>query len=460
MNKTISIVALCLIILAVNFVTACTKEEKPANQVSYPIADGTFIQDNLVANWDDAQWQKELGSLKDAGMHYLVFAPTLHTNNEINQTIYPSSLPDVKVRYQVDLVENCLRNAQKAGFKVFLGLNFNEKWWTASFTPEWFFGQMELGNKVAEELVNRYKSRYGETMYGWYWVWEVDNLNWKSREKQDMLIQALNTNLDHLNTITPEMPFMLCPFVNHRMGTSTDNEKLWTYVFSQTHLRKGDIFAPQDCIGAGGLTLDLLDEWFGKMYKAVKTKPGLKFWSDAETFDQRFWTSAPIDRFIKQMQIADPYVENFLTFAYSHYYSPTQAQESFHSSYLYYLAHGEVPPEVPQAVNRPEIGINPEGKLVFYWQEPENKNTLAGYYLYRNGTLFCNIQYNNNGQCKSEVLTDGKLIGQCYCQNGECMLTFEKSAVNPDDNFQYAICSYSGSGKVSELQDLKDKRAQ
>ncbi|MDP4206943.1 MAG: hypothetical protein Q8859_13225 [Bacteroidota bacterium] len=30
---------------------------------SYPIADGTFIQDNLVANWDDTRWQQELSAL-------------------------------------------------------------------------------------------------------------------------------------------------------------------------------------------------------------------------------------------------------------------------------------------------------------------------------------------------------------------------------------------------------------
>ena len=72
-------------------------------------------------------------------------------------------------------------------------------------------------------------------------------------------------------------------------------------------------------MGAGGLELGMVDEWFSLMNEAVKTKPGLQFWSDAETFGQRFWTSAPPDRFVEQVKIVNPYVSNIITFAYSHY---------------------------------------------------------------------------------------------------------------------------------------------
>jgi hypothetical protein len=399
MNKSISISALCLILLTASFVSVCTKGENSPNLVSYPIADGTFIQENLVAKWDDAQWQKELGFLKEAGMHYLVFAPTLHTDKDINLTIYPSNLPDVKARYQADLVENCLRNAKLAGFKVFLGLNFNEKWWTASFTPEWLFGQMELGNKVAEELVNRYKSRYDETMYGWYWVWEVDNLNCTTPERQTILANALNINLDHLSEITPGMPFMLCPFMNYRVGNSGDNRKMWTNVFSQTHFRDGDIFAPQDCVGAGGLELGMVDEWFSQMKEAVTTKPGLQFWSDAETFDQRFWTSAPLDRFVEQMKIVKPYVSNIISFAYSHYYSPLQTIPEYHEAYLEYVKTGVLPAKVvPEPVTNLIVFSDAEGKLNLSWKEPKCKEIIAGYYIFKDNKLIANLQYKTADQ--------------------------------------------------------------
>lgn len=437
MKKTISIAALSLIILTVNFVSACTKDENRPNKVSYLIADGTFIQDNLVANWDDAQWQKELGFLKEAGMHFIVLAPTLHTNNEIDRTIYPSSLPDVKVKYQVDLVENCLRNAQKAGFKVFLGLNFNEKWWTANFTPEWLFGQMELGNKVAEELVNRYKSRYDETMYGWYWVWEVDNLNCTTTERQDILAKALNVNIDFLNKISPKMPFMLCPFVNYRVGNSQDNGNMWQYVFSGTHFREGDIFAPQDCVGAGGLELEMVDEWFSRMSEAVKTKPGLQFWSDAETFDQRFWTSAPLDRFVEQMKIVNPYVSNIISFAYSHYYSPQQTIPGYHEAYLEYVKTGKLPAKiVPAPIDNLIAFSDAEGKLNLSWQEPKNKENIAGYYIFKNNKLIGNLQYKDDNQYIAGFKDKNSVAGE-VCR--------------------YEVCSYTCSGVASSKSAVEWK---
>lgn len=430
MSRVILRVQFLLIILIANSFVACSDSREDSHPVQYPIADGTFIQDNLVAQWDDAQWQKELAALKEVGMHYLVFAPTLNTGEDgVNRIIYPGNLSDVVEKYPVDLVENCLRNAQKAGFKVFLGLNFNEKWWSASFTPEWLYEQMELGNRLADDLTNRYKNRYKETLYGWYWVWEVDNLNCTTPERQAVLSNALNINLDHLSQITPGMPFMLCPFVNYRVGTSEQNREMWTNVFSQTHFRDGDIFAPQDCIGAGGLKIEMLDQWFSDLAAAVKTKPGLVFWSDAETFDQRFWTSATLDRFVSQMKIVKPYVSNIITFAYSHYYSPLQVNKCFHETYLGYVKTGTLPHEpAPEPVTNLTSFTEPDGSVSLHWKEPEHKENLAGCSVYRDSVLIMNLQYKD----------DDQIINVFQDKNPES-----------DKNHQYKVCTYNCSGVES-----------
>ena len=429
-----------LIILISIIILACKRSEDNSSNSSkpYAIADGTFIQDNLVANWDDAQWQKELGYLKGAGMHYLVFAPTLHTDNQgISTIIYPGSLPGVKVKYQVDLVENCLRNAQKAGFKVFLGLNFNEKWWSASFTPEWLYGEMEIGNQLADDLTKRYKDLYKDTMFGWYWVWEVDNLNCTTTERQDILTRALNVNIDHLNLITPSMPLMLCPFVNYRVGSSNENRIMWQYVFSGTHFRQGDIFAPQDCVGAGGLDLDMVDQWFSDMNEAVKSKPGLLFWSDSETFDQRFWTSAPLNRFVEQLRIVKPYVSNILTFAYSHYYSPPKNLPGYHEAYLEYVKTGSLPLNViPPPVDNLIAFSDSQGGINLSWQEPKSREHIAGYYIYKDNILIENLQYKNS----VTWITD---------------FTDEESPDNQSHKFE--VCSYTFSGVTSSKSSINWK---
>lgn len=359
----------------------------------HPIAKGTFIQNSLVAGWDDATWQKELSALKEVGMEYLIIAPAAGAGvSDKYHAVYPSKLPDIASRPEHDIIENCLRNAKKAGFKVFIGLNMHEKWWT-SFSADWLEKQMLVGNELATEIYKRYRTRYPGTFYGWYWVWEIDNLRFNTPVQMDMLAAALDRNLDHLHGISPEMPVMFCPFMNYRAGNAVRYRQFWEYVFAKTHLKPGDIFAPQDCIGAGGLEMDQLDDWFSNLALAVKTKPGLLFWSDAETFEQRFWTSAPLNRFIEQMRIVDPYVSNIISFAYSHYYSPVTVRKGFHLNYKTYVETGKLPESyVIEPVSNLQIYWNQDGKATLKWTVEKDTSQIAGYYLYRNQILVLNIQ--------------------------------------------------------------------
>jgi len=405
----------------------------------YPIADGTFIQNELVANWTDDRWQKELTALKEVGMHYIILAPTLQSNEKnISESMYPSALPDVKQRYSNDLVDNCLRNAEKAGFKVFLGLNLNDKWWSADFTYDWLKHQMEIGNSVADELIQRYKNKYGGVMYGWYWVWEVDNIHCNTTSLQHALAEILNVNLDHLHAATPSMPFMLCPFMNYRLGTAQENRKMWETVFAGAHFNKGDIFAPQDCIGAGGLILDTLDVWFREMKRAVDTKPGLLFWSDAETFDQRFWTSAPLNRFVRQMEIVKPYVSNIISFAYSHYYSPFKVDKRYHITYLQYVREGTLlVGQLPDAPNDVQLMQSIDNKVKLTWRPPADSSIIAGYYIYRNDSLVGNLQYEDRRK------------------RNEQRNTFIDKAPLKTGVYYYEVASYSFSGTESSKKKIK-----
>ncbi|GLU53379.1 DUF4434 domain-containing protein [Dyadobacter frigoris] len=366
--------------------------------VEHPIAKGTFIQNSLVAGWDDVTWQKELGALKEVGMEYLIIAPVAEAGGSgIYQAVYPSKLAGITSKSGSDIVENCLRNAKKAGFKVFIGLNMHEKWWT-NFSHEWLEKQMLIGNDVATEVYKNYGPRYAGTFYGWYWVWEIDNLRFNTPAQMDMLTHALNVNLDHLHMLSPGMPFMFCPFMNYRVGTAAQYRQFWEYVFAQTHLNPGDIFAPQDCIGAGGLEMDQLDDWFANLAQAVKTKPGLLFWSDAETFEQRFWTSAPLNRFVEQLRIAEPYVSTIISFAYSHYYSPVTVRKGFHEAYKAYVDTGKLPgPSAVAPGKNLEIGWNKDGKVTLKWQASKDTSRIAGYYLFRNDILIGNIQGRRKG---------------------------------------------------------------
>ncbi len=352
---------------------------------------GSFIQEYLVADWTDGRWEQEMQMLKEAGMKYLIYAPSLLADGKGKITsTYPSSL--TKKKCQNKTLEACLRSAQKNGLRIFVGLNFNERWWKVDYDAAWLKTQMAIGNRVAGELVRLYKEKYPDAMYGWYWVWEVDNLNCMSDERQRALADALNINLDYLSELTPDMPLMLSPFMNHKVGGNAEQYgKMWENVFSQVHFRAGDIFAPQDCIGAGGLNLDNLWEWFSRLKQAVNTKLGLRFWGNIETFDQRFWITAPLERVRKQLEIVNGCVENLICFAYSHYNSPFVVNRDYHRIYLQYCYTGQFP-VVPIPNQVLTVNTNKTSKgMKIHWVSGD-LTAVDGYSIYRDGTLIKKIQ--------------------------------------------------------------------
>lgn len=380
--------------------------EQKNQGTNIPRFSGSFIQEYLVANWDDARWDREMEMFKEAGMKYLIYAPALLTDEKGKTTTnYPSSL--TKKKQQNKTLEKCLRSAQKNGIKIFIGLNFNDRWWKVDYDADWLISQMEIGNKVADELVSLYKEKYPDAMYGWYWVWEVDNLNCMTAERQAILARALNTNLDHLSKLTPGMPLMLSPFMNHKVGGNAEEYgKMWENVFAQTHFRFGDIFAPQDCVGAGGLNLDNLSDWFSKLKQAVNTKPGLKFWGNVETFDQQFWVSAPLTRIKKQLDIVNGYVSNLICFAYSHYNSPFVVNKDYHQAYLQYCKEGKLPQiATPQEVISASM-IKVANGMEVKWI-PGSLESVAGFNIYRNGTLLKKLQIHGNDFLTSFIDKEG-----------------------------------------------------
>ena len=364
---------------------------------------GSFIQPHLFAQWDDARWQQEFDMLRSAGMDFLIFMHTVHTGKDgKTHAVYPSALPGVESRGN-DLLEMCLRNAKQAGFKVFVGLNFDERWWERYFAPEWLMECMNLGNQVAEELIQRYKHRYPETMAGWYWVWEVEPSLCKEPAVKQALVGMMNINLDYLHRETPDMPFLFSPFMNCENGTADNCAEVWKYVLENAHFQDGDIFVPQDCIGSGFLNLDVVEEWYAKMAKIIPATPKIRYWANVEMFDQRFWTVATPARLKQQMELLRPYVSGFISFAYSHYYSPLLKTPLPHAAYRHYVVTGELPDAPkPQPVRGLKVQNADSGDRMLVWNAAKKEAEVMGYHIYKDGRLLADIQYDCEGNCRRE----------------------------------------------------------
>lgn len=361
-----------------------------------PIAriDGTFFQPYEAYNWDDSRWDSEMQVLKDAGMHYFIFVPTAEEDSKGNLHCY------------YDVLEKCLRSAQKFGIRVFVGLNHNDRWWKNDFTEEWLYSQMKTGNKIADELVARYKGKYPDTMYGWYWVWEVDNVNIDTSQKEQILANAMNVNLDHLNSISPSMPFLFSPFVNHKVGKDkNETAEMWKRILPKVHFRGGDIFCPQDCVGSGGLELKMQEEWMRVLSEAARTVEGLKFWVNVETFDQKNWSTAPLPRLIEQLRTANWVANNIVCFSYCSYNSPNTVNSEYDSVYRKYLETGSLPEvDLPAAPSDLKIKKVKSGvRLV--WKCADEEHT-AGYNVYHDGVLVQKILKRKGKNCETLTIKD------------------------------------------------------
>ena len=160
---------------------------------------------------------------------------------------------------------------------------------------------------------------------------------------------------------------------------------MWKYVLTNSGLKAGDVFSPQDCIGSQKLKMDNYTQWFAALRKAADSVPGLRFWANTETFDISDWTSAPIKRFIRQMNDVSPYVDDWVTFAYSHYYSPNVIMPGYHQTYMDYVKTGvleEIPPTAPASLS---VQVMSDGRIKLEWEPATDNVGVCGYYIFKNG---------------------------------------------------------------------------
>jgi hypothetical protein len=407
------------------------------------VMDGSFIQEWLCASWSDARWQQEFTAMKNAGMHYLIIGPVAEwkTDGTI-KTLYPSTLPNT-VLYSAlkgdDMVDRCLRNAESAGIKVFIGIGINQNWWGFhGADTTWFYNQMAFDNKVCDEVWSLYKNKYPTSFYGWYWAYEIDNVSFSKTEQQTELATGMNIQLDHLTATGEKLPFMWCPFMNSDKGTADEYKAMWINVLSKLHTTPGDIFSPQDLCGKGGFDLNDMAIWFAALRQAVDTKPGLELWPDVETFNFD-GTTATIDRIVAQMKIEQPYSENYITFAYCHYDDPYNIDPGFYNTYLDYINNGVVESTPPSAPNNLNVKANTDGTVELNWDASTDNIGICGYYVYRNGAQVA----------KEEVPILNGAAGIPLAT------TLKDAGLNPNTDYTYEVKAYDFAGNISAGTSVK-----
>ncbi len=378
-----------------------------------PAFSGTFIQSWMSGSWDDDRWQTEIENMKEAGIEYLILQDTAQKGSEADggkwSVYYDSELECFSdAAFGGNVIEAALRNCEGSGIKVFVGLAmFDDFWNETALSPQY----KEVCTVMAD-MVEEIYGKYGdyECLYGWYFTPEISN----SLMRQIYLkgiADGVNTVIDAINETDESKPLLLSPFSSEYLAAGP-MVSLTSYVriINSINFRDGDIFAPQDAVGAKWVSMKNLERnW--KMYKAAvdSCDADLKLWANCENFstvvapsafegilnppatENTVYVTETLDRFVWQMELASRYAENIITFSYNHYYSPDYVNPGFIETYYDYIENGFVleteAPSAPSAFTATETD---EGTLLT-WDAAEDNIGIAYYRIEKDGGFLARV---------------------------------------------------------------------
>ncbi len=389
--------------------------EKPVEKKCNPEFTGTFIQSWMTCSWDDERWAEEAENMKKAGIEYLVLqslADKAYKNDGGEWTVYYDS--DVEALKDATFVGDCLEPALKAcqdvGIKVFVGLSMFDDFWSEAGMGSLYQDVCRVAGDMTEDIYNKYGEKYKDSLYGWYYTPEISN-GFLCQFTLGGIIKGINHIIDRINEVDASKPLLMSPFYSEYIATGPI-VTLCSYVrfFDKVNFRDGDIFAPQDAVGARW-TREKSLEMTWKLYKAAvdTCEADIKLWANCENFDGAITSetlggvlspkitehktniTATLDRFVRQMEIASGYAENIITFSYNHYYSPSNVNPAFINTYYDYIGNGyvletEAPVNPANAVKtQKEVGVE------LSWDEAEDNMGIAYYRLEKDGEFLARI---------------------------------------------------------------------
>lgn len=380
---------MCILLIACSLLmTACSSNgggSKDNSEDGYDKRDtkllsGSFLQSTACRNWTSERWEQEFAAMKELGMEFMIIQSVYDCAYDLGEaeeqdwasytrrypkSLYPSTIEGYEESIRSnqnngDALELALKAAKKNDLSIYLGVLSDDRWWdfgwgmpklpegktdhaTESYFATWCDENGKLAGQMITEIWERYGEEYGDQIAGWYYyneIWNVDVACAGTDNKVYATCIGNNMNhmLDAINKACPKKPIMLSPYFNKTLSTAEQYGNFWKDIFEVANFRAGDIFAPQDCVGARDLTIKDMEEWIGALKAACDTEKGMRFWVNNENFTPDF-LPAETTRFIEQIEASEKFAETHITFSWNHYYNPllNAEAESYNNELKDYL---------------------------------------------------------------------------------------------------------------------------
>lgn len=412
-----------------------------------PKFNGTFLQSWMSNSWSDERWQEEINNMKDAGIEYLILQDVANKSaDDIWSVYYDSSLAAFEnTTVYPDVIEAALRNCKGSGIRVFIGLAMFDDFWTEGAITGQYEEMCAVASDMVEEIYNKYYSGYSDCFYGWYFTPEFNNVL-TCQININGLCDGLNMIIERMNKINSSLPLLLSPFYAEYLATGpVVTLTNLVRMFNRINFRDGDIFAPQDAVGALWTSEENLEKIW-KMYSAaVETcDADIKLWANCENFSLGFADTlldgiltrpatentssitSTLDRFVWQMDIASKYAENIITFSYNHYFSPSYVNPVFINTYIDYVNNGFILESKAPSQVEDFVKSESESGITLSWSTAEDNFGIAYYRIEKNGEFLTRIEL-------------------CFDADAETSFT----DANGTTNDEYSISAYDAAGNAS-----------
>lgn len=343
--------------VTVDNITDWTGKEDPAaggEAEGGKIPTKALITSSFIQSWDligitADQINDYLEKLTEAGINEVVIDQAVYYSKYLeNPAEYLSIVPITKSELESgvtssslnvnfgDKLETVLSYCEEHGIKVYVGLYYdNRQWWKDAMDSNELIRCIKMGNNAMDKILELYETKYPNALHGWYFSWEVNNVNLIPAGNSDILKGMFTALLEHINSKSVRRPLLMSPFANETGGMSaTEYSSMWKDIFNNCPFKTGDIFAPQDCIGTGKISMGNYDKWMGAYADAVAGKPGMEFGINVEIFTGGVAEPFSSGRVKTQMENAARHATKILSFSYFFHYCRDQIN---HEAYLNYM---------------------------------------------------------------------------------------------------------------------------
>ncbi len=318
-----------ILILGLNAPSPAATQNPPARLT------GTFLQlDARHREWSEAQWSELFDRFRKL---------------ELSQVIVQWTVLDETAFYAANgsgapAVERILSAAYRAEMSVWLGLCHDSRYWS------WVGGDPKAVGRRLKQLRSRSLAaardltalaKASPAFAGWYLSEEIDDVNWRSPEARQTLLDHLKIETVGLKELTPGGKVAISGFTNARVSPNRFRA-FWKDVFEASAI---DLVLLQDGIGVRKLELPEFPLYAGALAEAAK-RAGRECGIVVELFRQTGGqpldngpfraSSAPFQRVRRQLELAGRFAGPIIGFSVPEYMSPAGVEGAgqLHSDYV------------------------------------------------------------------------------------------------------------------------------